>query len=87
MRSILVVLCFAALVSPWVIYRRNQKKRLICKEEPLGANGTLLEDSAEEQPMVTSQRVRRDVEIDPHHKLPIIRLGVGLHIRISDIFK
>ncbi|KHJ96269.1 hypothetical protein OESDEN_03767 [Oesophagostomum dentatum] len=31
MRSILVILCFAALVSPWVIYRRNQKKRLICK--------------------------------------------------------
>lgn len=31
MRTLLVVLCVAALSSPWVIYRRNHKKKLICK--------------------------------------------------------
>ncbi|EPB75260.1 hypothetical protein ANCCEY_05659 [Ancylostoma ceylanicum] len=76
MRSILIALCFVVLVSPWVIYRRSHKKRLICKEEPDETqNSTLLDDSAEEQPMTAVRRLRRDVEVDPVHKQPIIYLG------------
>ncbi|RCN48071.1 hypothetical protein ANCCAN_05897 [Ancylostoma caninum] len=79
MRSILIALCFVVLVSPWVIYRRSHKKRLICKEEPDETqNSTLLDDSAEEQPMTAARRLKRDVEVDPVHKQPIIYLGVGL---------
>ncbi|ETN80688.1 hypothetical protein NECAME_09010 [Necator americanus] len=74
MRTIFIVLFFVAVVSPWVIYRRNHKKRLVCKEEG-EMNGTLAEDSAEEQPMVATIRLKRDVEVDPLHKQPIIYLG------------
>ncbi|KAL6737002.1 hypothetical protein Aduo_010682 [Ancylostoma duodenale] len=76
MRSILIALCFVVLVSPWVIYRRSHKKRLICKEEPdESQNSTVLDESAEEQPMTAVRRLRRDVEVDPVHKQPIIYLG------------
>ncbi|KAK6011219.1 hypothetical protein OSTOST_23707 [Ostertagia ostertagi] len=46
MRTVLIALCVISLSSPWVIYRRNHKKKLVCKEDPL--NSTTVEDSSEE---------------------------------------
>ncbi|CAI4222035.1 unnamed protein product [Auanema sp. JU1783] len=71
MKGKFVFLCVICLVSPWVIYRRNQKRKLICKEENEWSNST---SDAEQDDMPTIRRVR-DVDVDPIHKEPIIYLG------------
>ncbi|CAJ0601758.1 unnamed protein product [Cylicocyclus nassatus] len=82
MRTILIALCIVAVASPWVIYRRNQKKRIICKAEPITTNGTA-DETMEETPMAASRR-RRDIVIDPVHKQPIIYLDNNSSMLLDD---
>ncbi|VDL73410.1 unnamed protein product [Nippostrongylus brasiliensis] len=73
MRAVLLALCVVALASPWVIYRRNHKKKLVCKEDASGNSTSMEETSAEESTPLT--RRKRDIEVDPTHRRPIIYLG------------
>ncbi|XGW29931.1 hypothetical protein V3C99_009172 [Haemonchus contortus] len=72
MRTFLIALCVIGLSSPWVIYRRNHKKKLVCKEDP--TNSTSSDESSEETTL-SSARSRRDIEVDPISRQPIIYLG------------
>ncbi|WKY04063.1 hypothetical protein Q1695_005214 [Nippostrongylus brasiliensis] len=60
MRAVLLALCVVALASPWVIYRRNHKKKLVCKEDASGNSTSMEETSAEESTPLT--RRKRDIE-------------------------
>ncbi|CAB3406503.1 unnamed protein product [Caenorhabditis bovis] len=81
MRSILVLLVCVAVASPWVIYRKNQKKKLICREEAewnaasASPNSATEHSDSAESSERTPRRSRRDIDVDPIHREPIIFLG------------
>ncbi|VDM64794.1 unnamed protein product [Angiostrongylus costaricensis] len=76
MCSFIAALYLVALCSPWVIYRRSQKKKLICKEEMILTNNTILDYSSEDAFMNMSRR-RRDIVLDPTNMEPVIFLGTN----------
>ncbi|GMR47688.1 hypothetical protein PMAYCL1PPCAC_17883, partial [Pristionchus mayeri] len=62
--------CIVSLQS-WVIYRKAQKQRLVCREEKEWSNSTTPPDE------IINVRSRRDVMIDPQFKEPVIFVGEG----------
>ena len=72
MRYLALLLCIS-LATPWVIYKRNHKRKLVCREETEWSNSTTAEEQLLE---VAGRRNRRDVAVDPELKQPIIYLGV-----------
>ncbi|CAI2351273.1 unnamed protein product [Caenorhabditis sp. 36 PRJEB53466] len=91
---VLLLLIFCTIVSSWVIYRKNHKKRLICREETEWTNSTAnymtnsavrtesdedddSSSSSSERRRRTRTRSKRDIEVDPVHKEPIIYLGTS----------
>ncbi|KAF8372946.1 hypothetical protein PRIPAC_79375 [Pristionchus pacificus] len=66
-------LIYSTLVSvqSWVIYRKAQKQRLVCREEKEWTNSTTPPDE------IINVRSKRDVMIDPQFKEPIIFIGEG----------
>uniref|UniRef100_A0A1I7W7U5 Uncharacterized protein n=1 Tax=Heterorhabditis bacteriophora TaxID=37862 RepID=A0A1I7W7U5_HETBA len=80
MRCFVLLLIVIAISSPWVIYRRNQKRKLVCKEETEWLNNTINEEEVE----IPVARTRRNIEVDPIHKEPIIYLGVNSSSFIDD---
>ncbi|PAV90560.1 hypothetical protein WR25_09171 [Diploscapter pachys] len=90
--KLVVLLLLVGFASSWIIYRRNQKRKLLCREENEWGNSTLplvpieavtgtsiTESTTDMVEPEARKRRRRDVPIDPVRKEPIIFLGGVCH--------
>ncbi|CAL4407535.1 small protein in glia [Caenorhabditis elegans] len=91
MRNLFLLLVLCTIASSWVIYRKSHKKRLICREETEWTNSTASyinnsairsnsdedDDSSASSETRARKRSKRDIEVDPVHKEPIIYLGMA----------
>ncbi|KJH52798.1 hypothetical protein DICVIV_01005 [Dictyocaulus viviparus] len=84
MRMLIVMLCIVTLSTQWIIYRRNHKRKLVCKEDTSLSNTTSLEEILEDAPSMNISRRRRDIEVDPVYTEPIIFIGNNNSLNYMD---